>query len=93
MADEPQNTKKDLIPLFEVRAEQVDVGMSPEFPNMSIIHIATQNKNDDILALGLRTEAAEKLYVGLGTLLQLQAGLREEGEEEEYEPIPKHKLN
>jgi hypothetical protein len=90
----PEEKENKLIPLFEVKAEQVDVGMSPEWPDMSIIHIATQNENDDIMALGLRTEAATKLYLGLGTLLKLQfTGGDVEGEDEDLTNIPKNKIN
>jgi hypothetical protein len=95
MSDEEPVDKKDLTPLYKVEEEQVDVGMTPQFPTMSIVHIQTHNKTQDILALGFETAAAKKLYIALGVCLQLQQefGTPEEAFETPTEEIPKNKIN
>jgi hypothetical protein len=92
MSDE-ENPTKEMIPLYKVEAEQVDVGMTPEFPDLSIVHIQTHNKEERILALGFGPDAAKKLYLALGVILQLQQEFGIKREEEEPTEIPKSKLN
>ncbi len=95
MTDEEQPDQKDMTPLYKVEEDQVEVGMTPQFPNMSIVHIQTHNKENDILALGFDKEAAKKLYTGLGLIMHLQKefGIPEETLEAPTEAIPKNKIN
>jgi hypothetical protein len=93
--DDEEEDNKELTPLYKVEEDQVEVGMTPQFPTMSIVHIQTHNKTQDVLALGFETAAAKKLYVALGVMLQLQQefGTPEEALKTPTEEIPKNKIN
>ena len=96
MSDDPVhngNPDDESIPLFVVKADQIEIGIAHDVPGMGIVHFHAEDGK--IFAMAFNAEAIAKVYLGFETVIKMLSHFNIEDPDIEGETykLPKEKLN